>query len=123
MDRSGFVGKKDAARFWPSFFFVGGVYTIGMQVFFFIFGLYDLETLFSPLWFKTTALMFVGVGVPMAFFIQSLGWNSAECAKKCVLSIGHCPSCTYRIYDIEAEPDGCTICPECGGAWKLSESE
>ncbi len=30
----------------------------------------------------------------------------------------HCPACWYPI-ERRYEPDGCIICPECGGAWEL----
>jgi hypothetical protein len=84
-------------------------------------GALDWDSLFSPLWFMTTAFMFVFYGSFMGIFIKLTAWNSVEHAKHAVLSIGHCPSCTYRLFDIEEEADGCTVCPECGGAWKLSE--
>ena len=30
-----------------------------------------------------------------------------------------CPSCSYGLADLAPEPDGCTVCPECGAAWRL----
>jgi len=33
-------------------------------------------------------------------------------------SHGLCPTCAYSLDDLAPEPDGCTVCPECGGAWK-----
>lgn len=33
-----------------------------------------------------------------------------------------CPSCNYALGGLTLEPDGCTVCPECGSAWKLPES-
>lgn len=120
MDRIAFVGREDAGRFWPAFFSTGLTYSIAMQVYFFVTGLYDLSTLFTPMWFGTGAFMFIGFGGFMGLFVRWVGWNSVNHAKRAVLSIGHCPSCAYRIFDIEAEPDGCRVCPECGGAWKLN---
>lgn len=35
---------------------------------------------------------------------------------------GHCPACQYDLRGLEAEADGCTICPECGGAWAMPET-
>lgn len=32
-----------------------------------------------------------------------------------------CPSCAYRL-DTEPEPDGCTVCSECGAAWRLTHA-
>lgn len=31
-----------------------------------------------------------------------------------------CASCAYQLDGIPAEPDGCTTCPECHAAWKLT---
>lgn len=31
-----------------------------------------------------------------------------------------CPGCFYRLDESLTEPDGCTICPECGAAWNIS---
>lgn len=33
-----------------------------------------------------------------------------------------CPSCTYTLAAIEVQLDGCSICPECGTAWKLPKT-
>jgi hypothetical protein len=123
LHRSEFVGKNDAGRFWSSLIVFGASYTVAMQIVFLIFGVYHTGNLFTPIWFKSIAYMFFGFGVPMALFIKWAGWNNAECAKRCVLSIRHCPSCAYCILDINPETDGCTVCPECGSAWNLSESE
>ena len=121
MNRAGFVGRDDAGRFWPTFFFAGLLYSIGMQVYFFGAGLVNLSDIFTPLWIGTAVFLFVGFGVPMGLFVRWMGWNSVKHAKRAVLSIGYCPSCAYRLFDIEAESDGCTVCPECGGAWRLLE--
>lgn len=34
-----------------------------------------------------------------------------------------CPSCRYNLASLPPEPDGCTICPECGAAWRLASTE
>lgn len=36
------------------------------------------------------------------------------------LASGRCPCCEYSLEGAVAEPDGCVVCPECGGAWKGS---
>ncbi|MGH7244406.1 MAG: hypothetical protein ACREJD_13425 [Phycisphaerales bacterium] len=38
------------------------------------------------------------------------------------LSLGTCAGCRYDLRDIEPAADGCTVCPECGGAWKLQQA-
>jgi hypothetical protein len=39
------------------------------------------------------------------------------------LGMCQCASCQYALDGILPEPDGCTVCPECGAAWKLSPSD
>lgn len=46
------------------------------------------------------------------FVLHRAGW----------LSMGLCASCGYDIAEIEPEQDGCRVCPECEGAWKLDEA-
>lgn len=31
-----------------------------------------------------------------------------------------CVACSYLLADLPTEPDGCTVCPECGAAWLSS---
>ncbi|MCA9306278.1 MAG: zinc ribbon domain-containing protein [Phycisphaerales bacterium] len=33
-----------------------------------------------------------------------------------------CASCGYSLAELTMEDDGCTVCPECGAAWRLKES-
>ena len=37
------------------------------------------------------------------------------------LAKGECPTCGYSLRRLDPEPDGCTVCPECGAAWRLTE--
>ncbi len=34
---------------------------------------------------------------------------------------GCCGSCGYWLQGLRAQGDGCTVCPECGSAWRLAE--
>jgi hypothetical protein len=34
-----------------------------------------------------------------------------------------CLACGYSLKDLPSDPDGCTICPECGAAWRLEREE
>ncbi len=36
-----------------------------------------------------------------------------------LLAIDRCASCGYQLGKLPVEVDSCTICPECGAAWKL----
>ena len=35
------------------------------------------------------------------------------------LRLRQCPSCGYRLADLPVQADGCTVCPECGAAWRV----
>jgi hypothetical protein len=45
-------------------------------------------------------------------------WLGMRAVRACLRS-EVCPNCAYRIHGIPAEPDGCTVCPECGAAWRM----
>ncbi len=34
---------------------------------------------------------------------------------------GRCAGCAYSLEGLGPEPDGCTVCPECGAAWNRAE--
>lgn len=52
------------------------------------------------------------------FFSASKIWIPA--VARYWLSIGQCASCRYDLANIEPAPDACTVCPECGAAWKIT---
>lgn len=35
-----------------------------------------------------------------------------------MIGVRRCPACVYSLQGLDAEPDGCIVCPECGGAWQ-----
>lgn len=40
---------------------------------------------------------------------------------ECILAQNRCPSCAHDLTGAKPDPaDHCTLCPECGAAWKLS---
>lgn len=44
--------------------------------------------------------------------------------RKVMLRHRHCPHCGYDIHGLPAEePDGATVCPECGCAWRLDDTD
>lgn len=43
----------------------------------------------------------------------------ARALASAVLGTGHCPSCHYEMRGLAAASDGCTVCPECGAAWRV----
>jgi len=34
-------------------------------------------------------------------------------------AVGRCCGCTYELKGLVPDDDGCTVCPECGAAWRL----
>lgn len=70
-----------------------------------------------------------GIGFVLLTGLRSLG--AVYCFQKgapqdvvsAFITQGRCASCGYLIEGCPPhEPDGCTICPECGAAWRLSAS-
>lgn len=69
-------------------------------------------------------VLFFSVLVSYIWFAVLKHWRlrSMNTKRPCVqLLMGFkcCPACMYSLTGHDAEPDGCTVCPECGGAWKL----
>lgn len=36
------------------------------------------------------------------------------------LARGRCPGCGYSLRGLQPAGDGCRVCPECGGAWRIA---
>ncbi len=47
------------------------------------------------------------------------GMRARKVVARC-LNERKCPACSYSLAGIAPEPDGCTVCPECGAAWRLT---
>lgn len=66
----------------------------------------------------------LGFVVPM-FFYALINSNFSGYPKhrakiqQAATGVGKCATCLYHLEAIPAEADGCTVCPECGSAWKL----
>ncbi len=39
-----------------------------------------------------------------------------------ILAHGFCPACGYNLAQLDPHEDGCTVCPECGAAWRIKAS-
>jgi hypothetical protein len=44
-------------------------------------------------------------------------WAARHGARRAAI----CAACGYDLHGLTPEPDGCTVCPECGAAWRLAE--
>lgn len=49
--------------------------------------------------------------------------RSVRRAVRAVCLSGYCPKCGYCIQGLPVQSDGLTICPECGAAWRVGETE
>ena len=68
------------------------------------------------------AFVVAGVYVAWAFWrrrvLQRRGL--AQHHAQAWLARGRCPGCGYSLRGLQPAGDGCRVCPECGGAWKIS---
>lgn len=65
-------------------------------------------------------LYWLWIHIPPALFAM-LPWPRL-CGPSYVrhrLYLRHCPSCDYTLPADTIQPDGCTLCSECGAAWRI----
>lgn len=66
------------------------------------------------------------VAVSIAVFVAYISldiWVKRACRGtviEALLREGLCPSCGYEIKTVPPQADGCSVCPECGAAWRLA---
>lgn len=70
---------------------------------------------FSPVLLISLLLVFAG----LVSFSDSIAEHK-ERLKTRRLRDGQCPACGYGVADMDVSEDGCVVCPECGGAWRMS---
>ena len=58
-------------------------------------------------------------------FVHTRIWHHGyeAIARDAMFSFGRCPSCAYELRAAPIQDDGCSVCPECGAAWRLTKSE
>lgn len=64
-------------------------------------------------------LYLIGFGLPMGYFASARMWRSTAHARDAMLEYDLCPHCAHGLGGIPPEADGCTVCPECGSAWRI----
>jgi hypothetical protein len=64
-------------------------------------------------WMVTVGFTTTLASIPMARWY----WNPV--IVEAVVREGHCGACGYPLPTAAAEHDGCTVCPECGAAWRV----
>lgn len=47
----------------------------------------------------------------------------AAAIRRVMLAEERCASCAYPLVGLQVEADGCTVCPECGAAWRLDPTD
>ncbi|MEZ6319064.1 MAG: hypothetical protein R3B49_09985 [Phycisphaerales bacterium] len=67
---------------------------------------------FPDLWLIIIAALFAGVSTTIIFVVQERLSHRLDDAPWLT-----CLVCGYVLIHLEPEPDGCTVCPECGAAW------
>lgn len=121
------VRPDETGRFWSSAWFVGLIYAILMMIFGEFTGVLlgidismDILSVPGQVQFWFYAISFGGaMGVINKFY----GWRNPTATLRALTRAGLCASCGYKIDDIEPDADGCTVCPECGGAWRLRSKD
>lgn len=64
-------------------------------------------------WFAFASILFA------LSYIRESGWLTRY--MRGMIPLRCCPVCTYNLRGLECEADGCTVCPECGAAWRLPD--
>ncbi len=89
--------------------------------------LYDI-VLLLPINLMGKVLMFVNFSGGIVGILLGLGVGLAghflfqqRVMAEMFVANGYCGSCFYPIDEIAPEPDGCTVCPECGSAWRCRD--
>ena len=74
--------------------------------------------------FALSLVPYCGVGTAFFAFWQGARNNRHQRIKDIMLKHLRCPHCGYDIRGLPTDPeDGATVCPECGCAWSLDQSE
>ncbi len=76
----------------------------------------------APKWWPITFLISAG-GTIRWWYHQRMRTMNAADAASLHKSRGRCATCAYSLRGLPREPDGCTVCPECGAAWRLAASK
>lgn len=85
---------------------VAGVFSVGTSA-------------FDPLIGVVMVMQVAFIGMAVWIWRRGVAFSSKEALVDGYLACGRCPSCAYKIGHGLAEADGCVVCPECGGAWRV----
>ena len=124
MSRSDIILRGDTCSFWLTLLAFTCLIVIPALVFTQLL-LYSFDLPMNGLQFSADAvggLLFGWLfnGTIFGLMMNRYVWKNPQRAMLAMSKAGVCASCGYRIDDCQPEADGCTICPECGAAWRLS---
>ncbi len=75
---------------------------------------------------RRSLIVFTLLIVLMGLLCVGLKWlvfrARAELVRRDALRDAICPSCGYSLEESPREADGCRLCPECGGAWRVDDN-
>lgn len=67
-----------------------------------------------------TVYMVVGIGLLAAAVANPIQNRRRRHRMAAQLAwFSECLVCAYPLAELESEPDGCTVCPECGAVWRI----
>lgn len=72
----------------------------------------------APTWWPITCLLTVST-IGGVWFDRRTRRRNARRVAGLHIDEGRCASCTYPLQCVPPASDGCTVCPECGAAWKI----
>jgi hypothetical protein len=86
-----------------------GVVTLGGSAFVWLF-----------IWEPNARIPLIGTGLSglVAIVMVIARLSRPESARQAGRSV--CPICIYPLASIPVEADGCSVCPECGAAWRVN---
>lgn len=66
----------------------------------------------------------VPLGAAQAWFGIAISnrWHARRLARA-IVNEGICGSCAHELRGLPSHEDGCTLCPECGAAWRLDPAK
>jgi len=117
------VNRDETGRFWSAFLITGFLYAGLMHLVLWITITRGSEPFFSPPFIVGFVFSFVFYGGSMGLMVKLYGWRSSKHARQAMLRAGLCPGCGYQLPDVPPDSEGCTVCPECGAAWKLDDAD
>ena len=113
------IRRDETGRFWSTALILGFIFASIMHLFFWIWINKGAGPFVTPMSTGIFVFQFVFYGGSMGVMTKLYGWRSSSHAKSAMLRAGLCPGCGYQIHDVHPEEDGCSVCPECGGAWRV----